>query len=338
MSDKLNIGIIGVGGIAQVVHLPILSKFSNVKIGGISELNKSRLNTIANKYGITNKYQDYRQLLDDKSIDAVIIATPTDTHHNIALDCVSAGKNILIEKPIARNYTEAEEIITKADAAGVKVMVGMNLRFRPDAMLLRSLINSGDLGKIFYVRCRWIRKQSSNQAWFMKREQAGGGVIIDLGIVLLDLVLWLMGYRAVKSVSVQKFYSETTNVEDSAVGLIRLSGESAINFEASWSLQSEKDSFQLSAFCEKGNIHLNPLRAFRKIGDNEIDYTPTSGFSDKNMFKKSYENELKHFITSIHNDSLPLISSGKEALLRMNLLEGIYKSAELGREINLDEK
>ena len=335
MKEKVNIGIIGLGGIAQVVHLPILHKLPNVEIGGVAELNKNRLNTVAAKYHVPKKYLNYEQLLQDGSIDAVIIATPTDTHYKIALDCIEAGKHILIEKPIARNYNEAEEIIKNAESKNVKVMVGMNLRFRPDAMMMKSLLNSGELGELFYVRCGWIRKQSSEQSWFMKREKAGGGVIIDLGIVLLDLALWIMNYKNVVSVSVQKYFTETKNVEDSAVGLIRLEGGSAINFEVSWSLHSDRDSLHLAAYGKNGTIHLNPLRAYRRVGSNQIDYTPSASGKEKNLFKKSYENELKHFVTSVANDSIPIISSGSEALTRMKLLEGIYQSAELNREVSL---
>jgi len=337
MKEKVNVGIIGLGGVAQIVHLPILRKLSNVNIAGVAELNKNRLNSIAEKYHIEKKYLRYEELLKDESIDAVIIATPTDTHRKIALDCISAGKHILVEKPIAINYAEAKEIIDAAKKYNAKVMFGMNLRFRPDAMLLKSLLNSGELGEIFYVRCGWIRKQSSDQSWFLKREKSGGGVIIDLGIVLLDLALWIMNYKDIVSVSVQKYCTETQNVEDSAVGLIRMEGGSVINFEVSWSLHSDKDSLNLTAFGKNGTAHLNPLRAYRKVGTDQIDYTPSTSGGEKNLFKKSYENELKHFITSIATDSVPLISSGEEALKRMKLLEGIYKSAELNKEISLNE-
>lgn len=336
MKEKVNIGIIGLGGIAQVVHLPILKKLPNVNIAGVAEINKNRLNTVAAKYNIEKKYLDYNDLLKDESIDAVIIATPTNTHHQVALQSLRSGKHLLIEKPIARNYTEAKEIIDVADKMNLKVMVGMNLRFRPDAMLLKSLINSGELGQIFYIRCGWIRKQSSDESWFLKREKAGGGVIMDLGIVLLDLAIWLMDYRKIKSVSVQKYYTETKTVEDSAVGLIRLEGESVINFEVSWSLHSDKNSFNLAAYGKNGTAHLNPLTAYRRVGSMHIDFSPSSGRTDKNMFKKSYENELKHFVTSISGgESAPLISAANEALSRMKLLEAIYKSAEINSEVTL---
>ncbi len=335
MSKVVNVGIIGLGGISQVVHLPILNKLRNVKIAGVSEINKSRLKSVAAKYNIEKQYLDYKDMLNDESLDAVIIATPTNTHKDIALDALEANKNLLIEKPIALNYQEAKEIFDAAEKKKLKVMVGMNLRFRPDAMLLKSLINSGELGEIFYVKCGWIRKQSSDQSWFLKREKAGGGVLTDLGTVLLDLAIWLAGYQKIKTVSVQKYHTETKAVEDSAVGLIRLEKGASINFEVSWSLHSERDSLNLSIFGKNGTAQLHPLRAYRRVGSTQIDYTPATSSSEKNLYKKSYENELKHFITAVSTNAILPISSAKESLYRMKLLEAIYKSAELNKEVEL---
>lgn len=330
--DKVRIGVIGLGGIAQLVHLPILTKLDSVDVAAVAEINKSRLNTIADKFNIKNAYQDYRDLLNEKDIHGIIIATPTNTHTQIALDCLGAKKNILIEKPISRTLEEAVQISEFAKEQNVLVMVGMNARFRPDAMLLKSLLNSKELGEIFYIRCGWNRKQSSLEQWFMKKSEAGGGVILDLGIVLLDLGLWLLDYPPLKSVSVQKFHHRTESVEDSAVGFIRFKNNSVMNFEVSWSIHSEKDSFALTAFGTEGTAHLNPLRAYRRIGTGNIDYTPATTSNVQNLYKKSYENELKHFIGAI-NGINPVISSSDDAIVRMKLVKGIYKSAEQNSEI-----
>lgn len=330
--QKTRVGIIGLGGIAQVVHLPILSKMDSVEIVAVSEINKNRLNTISEKYGIQQKYTDHQKMLTENDIEAIIIATPTDTHHSVALDCLDAGANILIEKPIATSQDQAKDICASAKKNNKLAMVGMNARFRPDSMLLKSLINSGELGDMFYVKSTWARKQSSTENWFLKKKQSGGGVLLDLGIVLLDLSLWLLNFPSLSTVSVQKFNHRAKGVEDSAVGFIRGTDSSVINFEVSWSFHSDKDSFGLTAFGTEGTAQLNPLKAYKRIESGNIDYTPASNSNPKNMYKKSYENELKHFIGSIRSNN-PVLSSCEDALKRMELIENIYKSAELNREI-----
>jgi predicted dehydrogenase len=333
LSEKTNIAVIGLGGVAQVIHLPILSKLDNVKVSAVAEVNKNRLNVVSDKFGIKNRYTDYRNIINNPDIEAVIIATPTNTHLPIAVDCLSAGKHVLIEKPAARNYEETEQINSTAKKHKRLAMVGMNLRFRPDAMLLKSVINSGDLGDIFYIRCSWLRKQSSQQKWFMKKSESGGGVLIDLGIHLIDLALWLIDFPNVKSASVQTYKHRTEEVEDSAVGLVRLKNSKVINFEFSWSLHSEQDSMLLTAFGTEGTAHLNPLRAYRRVESSHIDYTPSAKSNPKNLFKKSYENELKHFIASVRGVN-PMISTCEEALTRMKLLSVFYESSLKNSEIN----
>lgn len=332
--EKTKVAVIGLGGVAQVVHLPILSKLMNVQISAVADRNKNQLNSVGDKFKIEKRYTDHKEMLDKEEIEAVIIATPTNTHLEIALDCLKANKHILIEKPIARNVAEAKQINAASKKYKKQVMVGMNLRYRPDAMLMKSLINSGELGDIFYIRCGWLRKQSSEQKWFINKSQSGGGVIIDLGILILDLALWILNDKKMKSVSVQKFNHNTKDVEDSAIGLVRFEDDRIISFEVSWGLHSEWDKFHLAAFGTEGTAHLNPLRAYKRMESSHIDYTVTNQVNPTNLFKKSYENELKHFIGVVRENN-PVISTGDDAVFLMNLLEALYKSAKLKKEINL---
>jgi predicted dehydrogenase len=332
--EKSKIAVIGIGRVAQLIHLPVLTKLPNVDVSSIAETNKTRLQTIGQKFNIKKQFTDYKELLANDEVEAVVIATPTNTHADIAIDCLNAGKHVLIEKPIALNATEAKKINDTAKKNKKNVMIGMNLRYRPDAMLMKSLVSSGELGHIFYIRCGWLRKQSSDQKWFLKKSQSGGGVIIDLGTLMLDLALWIMNDHDILSVSVQKFNHNTRDVEDSAVGLLRLQNGQVISFEVSWGLHAEWDKFHLAAFGTKGTAHLNPLRAYKRLGASQIDYTLSNSANNTNLFKKSYENELKHFI-SVVRENTPVLSTGDDAVALMKLLEAIYKSAETQKEINL---
>lgn len=334
MKEKTKIAIIGLGGVAQLVHLPILTKLNSVEIPAVAEVNKTRLKTVASKFGITKQYTDYLEMIDNEEIDAVIISTPTNTHKDIAVDCLNNKKHVLIEKPIATNYIEAKEIDDAAKKNKKQAMIGMNFRFRPDTMLLKSLINSGELGDIFYIQCGWTRKQSSEQNWFKKKNLAGGGVLLDLGIVLLDTALWLLDYPNIKNVTAQNFYHSYAGVEDSSVGFVRFNNNSILSYNISWSFHDESDRFKLAAMGTEGTGHLNPLKAYKKVGSSRVDYTTNTSTKGKNLFKKSFENELKHFV-GVVNGIGPMISSSNEALLRMRLVEGLYKSAKNNKEEGL---
>jgi predicted dehydrogenase len=332
LTDTTKVAVIGLGGVAQLIHLPNLLKVSNVSISAVAEINKNRLNTIADKFNIKERYTDYKEMLAKTECDAVIIATPTSTHKDVAIDCLKAKKNVLVEKPLARSSDEAKFIFAAAKKYNKKLMVGMNLRFRPDAMLLRSLLTSGEIGDRFYVKCGWIRRQSSAQKWFTRKTDSGGGVIFDLGILLLDASLWLLGYPSVHSVSTQNFNHNTKDVEDTSMSFIKFKNSSVILLETSWSLVLDRDKFYVNIYGTKGYATLNPLRVYRKKEEQSIDLTPSQPESPLTLFRKSYLNELKAFIGAVRGLN-PLFSSGEEALSRMKIIDAMYKSALLNKEI-----
>ncbi|MFZ1517163.1 MAG: Gfo/Idh/MocA family oxidoreductase [Ignavibacteriaceae bacterium] len=332
--EKVKIGVIGLGGVAQLIHLPNLSKMQNVDLCSVAEINKNRLQTIAEKFNVKNRYVNYKDLLEKCDVDAVIIATPTSTHTEIAIDCLNAGKDVLVEKPLAKTYAETKKIVDAAKKSKRKLMVGMNLRYRPDTMLLRSFINSNEIGEPFYVKCGWIRKQSSSEKWFTKKEESGGGVIIDLGIHILDLALWLLDFPEISSVSSQNFHHFTKNVEDTSISCIKCLNSAVINMEVSWSLPVEKDNFFLEVYGTKGSFSINPFKLYKKVENDYINLTPTQVDSPQVLFKKSYLNELKSFIGAIQGLN-PVFSPGEEALHRMKIIETMYQSAEKNHEIKL---
>ena len=332
--EKTKIAIIGLGGIAQLVHIPNFAKISNAEITDVAEIRKTRLNTIADKFNIKNRYSNYNELLEKTEADAVIISTPTGTHKDVAAACIKSNKDILIEKPFARTYDEGKSIVDAAKKSKTKIMVGMNLRFRPDAMILKSLLNAGEIGSPFYIKCGWIRRPSSNEKWFTVKEESGGGVIIDLGILLLDLSLWLLDYPPVLSVSTQCYSHNTKNVEDTAISFLKCKNESLILLETSWSLLVEKDYFFVNVYGKGGTASLNPLKVYKKIGDQIMDLSPSQKDSALTLFKKSYLNELKSFIGAVKGLN-PVFSSGDEALSRLKVMEAMYKSSSTHSEIKI---
>jgi predicted dehydrogenase len=330
--EKARIGVIGLGSVAQLVHLPNLYKINNAEITAVAEIKQSRLNAIADKFSVKDRFKDYREMLEKTELDAVIITTPTSTHKDIAIDCLNSKKDVLVEKPLARSYEESKTIVEVAKKNKKNLMVGMNLRFRPDTMLLRSLINSGEIGSPYYVKSGWIRQQSSSEKWFTKKEESGGGVIIDLGIHLIDLSLWLLGYPEIESVSTQNFYHNTRSVEDTSISLIKCKNSSVIYLESSWSLPVEKDHFYLNLYGTKGSYSSSPFRVYKKMEENYMDLTPSQSENAAVLFKKSYMNELKSFIGAVKGLN-PVFSPGEESMQRMKIIEAMYKSASKNTEI-----
>jgi predicted dehydrogenase len=333
--EKTRVAVIGLGSVAQLVHLPNLLKIKNAEITGVAEVNRNRLYSVAEKFNIKKCYADYNELLKSNDADAVIIATPTHLHKRIAIDCLNAGKDVLVEKPLARNSSEGREIIDCAKKNNRKLMVGMNLRYRPDSMLIRSLIDAGEIGDPFYIKCGWIRKQSSSEKWFSKREEAGGGVILDLGINLIDLALWLADYPKAVSISTKNYHHHSRNLEDTSVSFLRCENSVLINIEASWTLAEEKDTFYANIYGTKGSVAANPFKLIKVLEEEQIDLGSTFLETPTEAFKKSYLNELKSFIGAIRGLN-PVFSSGEEALHLLKIAEAMYKSAEEEIEIKID--
>ena len=331
--DKTKVAIVGLGGISQVMHIPALKKISEVEIDAVCEKDFGKAKQIAKNYNIKKFYKNVDEMLSDNpEINAVIVSTPTDTHAEVAIKCFEAGKNVLVEKPIARDYKETLKIVEAAEKNNKILMVGMNNRFRNDAMLQKSFMKSKECGDIFYVKTGWLKIQSSDQKWFTEKEKSGGGVFIDNGIVMLDLGMWMLGFPEVKSVSAINYNHNTKAIEDSNFTFVKFKNGSALTIEVSWSFIRSREFYYCNVFGTKGSSSINPLRILKKMEHNLFDITPKGLKPTSDVIKKSYEYELKYFISTVRGSNT-LISTGREALSVMQIVDGIYKSAKLGKEI-----
>ncbi|MFA5833014.1 MAG: Gfo/Idh/MocA family oxidoreductase [Bacteroidota bacterium] len=329
--EKARIGIVGLGWIAQVFHLPILSKLPDVEIACVCDRDKNRARAIAEKYGIKHFYTDYQEMLKNEDLHAVDICTSTDVHKEVSIASLETKCDVFVEKPIARKLTEAIAIAESAKKNKRKIMVGMNHRFRPDTMMLRSFIENSELGKIFYAKAGWLKKPSSEGTWFSQKEMSGGGVILDMGIVMLDLAMWMTGYPEVSRVNAMN-YSHKTKVEDSSVAYITMKNGTTITIEVSWNFHIENELYYCNIYGEQGSGKINPLTIHKEMHGSVVNVTPLKTDTSQNALKKSYENELKHFVGSVRGIH-PVISTAQEAVLRMKIVDAIYTSAVKGKEI-----
>lgn len=336
-TERVKVGVIGCGAIAQIVHLPILARMEDVEIVAICDSDRTKVEALAERYNIPRYYTDHAKLLTLEEMEGVHICTPNHLHAPQTIDALSAGKHVMVEKPIARTYAESKEMVDEARKRKRKLMVGMNHRFRPDAMILKNFVKGKELGKIFYTKSGWLRRRGSwnESEWLKKKNIAGGGVFMDLGIPMLDLSMWLMGTPKVTSVySAMYNHYQKESIEDSATSLIRFDNDAMLSLEVSWTLLMESDFMYTNLFGTLGGALLNPLRIHKEMHNNLVNVTPTKVERPENNYKKSYEYELKHFTECLKHDR-PVLSSGEEAAEVMRISEAIYESAKSKKEVLL---
>jgi predicted dehydrogenase len=330
--EKIRILLTGLGGIAQVVHLPILSKMDNVEIAGVCDIDRSKTKTIAEKYNLKNSFTSLDEMLEAVPADCLVVTSPNSMHKEQAIKGLQKGLNVLVEKPLARNYEEASAIVDAAKKSKKLLMVGMNNRFRPEVMMQESFVSAGEIGEVFYIKTGYLKKRSTAEKWSVKKTESGGGVFMDLGIVILDIALWMMKFPKIKSVSAVNFNHSFKDVEDSSFVLLRFENGSTVSIETSWTLHRANDMFYCNVYGREGSSSINPLRIYKNMHDTLVNVTPVKIEKPTNLFKRTYEYELNNFVTSVLNGK-PSLSDGSEALDRMKIVDAVYESAKAGKEI-----
>lgn len=330
--EKVKVGVVGLGWISQVVHLPILSKLPEVELAAVCDRDRAKAKWVGEKFDVKRTYTDIDQMLANENLDAVIVATSTDAHRDVTIASLRAGCDVLVEKPIARQYSEAVAMADAAREHKRKLMVGMNHRFRPDTMLLKSFIEGKEIGRMLYAKCGWLRKRSTDGTWATQKEKSGGGVFVDLGIPMLDLAFWLMGYPDVHRVSAVNFHLKTKSVEDTSLVSITLKNGSLVNIEVSWSLIMDDDVYYCYVFGAEGTASLSPLRVNKELHGNLVNLAPAKMEPPQHLFRRSYEIQLKHFLGAVREEHR-VISTGDEAVQRMRIVDAVYKSARTGKEV-----
>src|SRR5690242_12029441 len=188
----IKVGVIGCG--IGSFHLEGYAEEPRAKVIAIAGL-EDRCQELANKFGVDRVYRDYRELLADPDVQAVSIAVPNHLHREVTIAALRAGKDVLVEKPLAPTAAEGEEMVAMAEETGRILMIAFNRRGRHDAELVKNEVDAGRLGRIYHARAFWMRRSGipGLGSWFTTKTLAGGGPLIDLGVHVLDLALWIMG-------------------------------------------------------------------------------------------------------------------------------------------------
>lgn len=340
MSKKLRIGILGAGGISQLVHIPILKKHKHAELVAIADLEYEKAVGVAEKFKIPSYYRDPDDIFSRDDIDAVHINTPTNSHLALTLAALSAGKHVLVEKPMARRAEEASRMCEAAKKANRKLMVAMNLRFRPDSMILHDFVEGRELGKVRIVRAGWLKRKSnwSRNPWLANARLSGGGVMMDLGLPLLDVCLWILGNPKVLRVSANMMKDRLgLPVEDTACAFYTLSGGSTITLNTTWSFMSDENMAYTVFSGDKGMAQLDPLKITKEISGNLVNVTPAGKtLRSQNLYKRSYEYEIDHFMKLLMRETRAL-SPGKDAVALLQIVEATYRAASENREVEIKE-
>ncbi|HEX7091648.1 MAG TPA: Gfo/Idh/MocA family oxidoreductase [Longimicrobiales bacterium] len=330
---EVRIGLLGTGAIAQVVHLPVLAQLAGARVEAVCDVDRSKAAAIASRFGIPRVYRRDEEVFAADDLDAVIVCTPSHMHQEQAIAALEAGKHVLVEKPLALDSAGAARVVEAAERAGRTLMVAMNTRYRPDALSLKPFLQGGELGTVFLVKSAWMNRKvrTVRPTWRHRRATAGGGALMDLGVQVLDLCLWLLDYPSVARVTAHTHPGEGIEVEDSAVLLLQLRNGAAISVAASWSLVAERDRHYLRLLATRGSGSLAPFAVYKEVEHGLLDVTPQLVPGNENLYTASYRRLLAHFVECARGSAVTDLPRDQIELMRLVALA--YRSAEEGREI-----
>jgi predicted dehydrogenase len=334
-NDAVEVGVIGCGAIAQLVHLPILSEMESVKLVAICDDNRTKAELVADRHGSPAVYSSVPDFLEHEGLDAVIVCTPNHMHAEQAELAMQAGTDVLCERPLGTSREQVAHTLKVAKKSGRNLMVANNHRFRPDAWALRRFIQAGELGEIFHVHSSWQRRLSRRPrvSEWRRSQERGGGVVMDLGVTNLDACLWLLDYPAPERLTAYLLDRDDDGVDDSAVVLMRLEGNVTCSVEVSWDLAAVDDRHTLAALGATGFGSLSPFMVQKETGGKIVDVTPRLAPGTENVFRASYRRELEYFMSVIRGVREEPLPEEQEVLL--GIVDACYRSTEEGREIVL---
>lgn len=349
----IRVGVIGVGSIAQIAHIPNYIKNEQVVLAALADFNQQRVQSVANKFGVAATYTDVEQMLANEKLDAVSICTPNTSHVPLALKAIQYGVDVLLEKPLSTSYQEAMKLVAEAEKANRICMIGMPHRFRNQARALKHLVDSGALGNIYYVKAKILRRRGTPTGWFTDSSKSGGGSLMDIGVHALDLAWWITGMQKPSRISGQLVRgigrydtlmtdrwksADASNqdnsifdVEDFSTAYIRFENGMVLSLEVSWALNGpQDDAVKVDAYGTKGGISLDPLCYYGE--QNQVFIEAKLDVTSNNF----YEDEINHFIDCVLHRSTPLIPASQGADV-VRMLSGIRLSSELHREVDVEE-
>lgn len=344
---KINIGIIGTGWPGQQ-HALALRQISEATLYASAELDAERRKAFEEEFQPEQSFANYDELLRDPEVNAAIICLPNYLHFPASLAALEAGKHVLCEKPPTLNASEMKVLREEAEKRGLVYYFGRQFRFTPAMRAAKKAVEEGRLGKIYHATATFIRSRGIPVGvghWFTEKKRSGGGALIDIGIHALDAVWYLMGSPRPVSISAKVFRNfghlakvPVFDVEDAAFAFIRFENDAVVQLETSWAGNLTDDVPPRRYFGQelvnsviygtKGSVRLKPLTLFEDR-DGELTTVPLDAKEDE---PSGFEFQLRNFLGAIKGEA-KAVNSSDQAVALMEIIDGIYASSELGREI-----
>lgn len=322
--EKVNLGIIGLGFVGKV-HLRNGLNLKSVKLIAVADISKKAL-SYAKELGVKQLFTDYHELLKQPEIDAVVISLPTHLHADCAISAAEMGKHVFLEKPLARNPKEGQEIVSAVRENGVKFMVGYPLRYSPEFVNIKRRMESGALGDIqtaYAVNIGagpFFHRADSNTPnpvpeWWLDRGLTGGGALMDLGSHMINLTRWYFG--EIKSIRTYLGYRFNLDIEDYAICIANFESGVTATIDVGWFSQETAIGVELHGTVNNASFFMRPSSRINTAIRLILGRTP--------KFFLSYREELLHFINCIRSDNVPF-TSGYDALKDLEAINEAYKN------------
>jgi len=337
---EIKVGIIGTGGIAGGKHLPGHRSVEGVSVIAACDVVEERVKNFAEKNDIPNIFTDYEEMLKMDELDAVSVCTPNRYHAGPTIAALEAGKHVICEKPLSDNAIDGQKMVDAAKKSGKILQIGLQSRFAAGNRTLRKLVEDGIFGDIYYGRAMAMRRRGIPVGSFIRKDLAGGGCLMDIGVHILDVLLWIIGYP--KPVEVfgtvatkfgkrsdvinpwGKWDPKDFEVEDFGMGTIKFENGLTVTLETSWAshIEGAGPTFFMG---DKAGATLQP-RIFTDKDGEMVSYEPEliSGLS-----------EFESFHNAIRNN-LPSPVPAEEVLITTKIFDAIYKSSEIGKSVKID--
>ena len=359
---KLRIGIIGTGGISHS-HIPAYLRQSDVEIVAACDLIPGRARRVLDKYNLSEAkdFVDYKEMLDTVELDAVSVCTYNRTHKECTLYALKSGCHVLLEKPMTVTLDEAVEICRAEKECGKIVSVGFQPRFDANMKMIKKIVQSGELGKVYYVQTGGGRRHGSPVSWsetFIENDKAGLGAVGDIGCYSIDLVMNALGNPKPLTVSgratdyfgtTPEAYSQVGkpecakkfSVDDFASAYIRLEGDVILDFRIAWYMHVDtpgdtifmgtKGALRIpSTDCWNGSFN-KPMTLYRDVAGEpvqvEIPLLPRT--------EDLWDRKIRSFLNAIITGSKAPVPTD-EILYNQAIIDGIFRSSELGREVTVE--
>jgi predicted dehydrogenase len=347
----LKVGVIGVGGIART-HFPGWAESPNTEVVALSDVVGETLRTVGEAQGVSKLYEKPEDLIADPEIDIVDICTPNNYHAPLAIAALNAGKHVLCEKPLAPKPDAIRDMIAARDASGKMLMTAQHFRFQGTSKALKSEIDTGLLGNIYHARSWMLRRAALiARPGFIMKQHSGGGPCIDIGVHILDLTLWMMGFPkpvSVTGITQDKLVHQPGafstwgppidqskfDVEEFAAAFVRFENGATLILEVSWLLHHKTtgEDMQMWLYGDKAgaNWPSNEILWNNNASQQQLNTTLVRSETGEPHAKECVE-----FADAIVNGK-PSPVPAEQSLIVMTILDGLYRSAAEGREIRFD--